>query len=94
MNEQVITPLAETIPNNATRSRRDITPLQKYNFHIKMTTVSGALNNPLETAAIPEQRPGNALVTNNQRTNSRDFLRHRLHHIDRNSQKSSKYQQE
>ena len=29
-----------------------------------MTTVSVALNNLLETAATPQQRPGNALVTN------------------------------
>ena len=28
-----------------------------------MTTVSGALNNLLETAATPQQRPRNALVT-------------------------------
>ena len=42
----------------------DITPPQKYRFDIKMTTVSGALNNLLETADTPQQRPGNALVTN------------------------------
>ena len=29
-----------------------------------MTTVAGSLNNLLETTAIPQQRPGNALVTN------------------------------
>ena len=51
MNEQVITPLAETIPNNATWSRRDIKLLQKWRFDIKMTTCSGALNNLLETTA-------------------------------------------
>ena len=92
MDEQLIIPLAETFPNNATRSRRDITPLQKRRFDIKMTTVFGALNNLLETTTILQQRPGNALVTTIPKTNSRDFLRHRLHEIDKNSQKSSKYQ--
>ena len=29
-----------------------------------MTTVSGALNNLLETTTILQQRPGNALTTN------------------------------
>ena len=55
---------------------------------IKMTTVSGALNNLLEIAATPQQRPGNALATNIPKTNSRDFLRHRLHQTNKNSQKS------
>ena len=71
----------------------NITPLQECRFDIKMTTVSGALNNLLETATLPEQRPGNALVNNNPKTNSIDFSRHRLHQINKNSQKLLKYQQ-
>ena len=42
----------------------DITPPQKYRFDIKMTTVSGVLNNLLGTAATPQQRLGKASVTN------------------------------
>ena len=61
-----------------------------------MTIVSGALtiswrrplhhSNVLETLWQPT-------FQNIPRTNSRDFLRHRLHQIEKNSQKSSKYQQ-
>ena len=52
-----------------------------------MVTVSGALNDLLETAATPQQRPGNALVTNISKKVSGDFLRHRLHQIDKNNKK-------
>ena len=39
-------------------------PPQRYRLDIEMTTVSGAFNNLLGSAATPQQRPGNTLVTN------------------------------
>ena len=40
----------------------------------------------MEMAATSQQRPGNSLTTNipeHSKANSRDFLRHRLHQIDK-----------
>ena len=58
-----------------------------------MTTVFGALNNLLETAATPQQRPGNASVTNIPEHSTDELLRLFTTSIAPDSQKLSKYQQ-
>ena len=87
---------------NNSKQRHLITPClvttnhatsKKCRFDIKMTAVSGALNNLLETAATPQQRPGDASVTNIPEHSTDELLRLFTTSIAPDSQKLSKYQQ-